>query len=183
MPVNKRRRNVLIAIGAVLVLGYIGLQVMQQRTKRHSPEATVRHAAAGLSMEVTYSRPSKKGRTIFGGLVPYDRVWRTGANEATLFTTDRAITFGGVAVAPGTYTLWTIPGRDRWQVVLNGKRYGWGVTWGGEASRQAEHDVAVAAVPVMPQEPALEQFTITFRDDPLALVMAWDQVRVEVPIE
>lgn len=183
MALNKRPRIFLIVLGALLLFGYIGLRLMTKNTKRHSPEATVRYAEAGLEMQVNYCRPYKKGRQIFGGLVPYDQVWRTGANEATTFSTNKAIRFGGTTIEPGTYTLWTVPGPDQWKVVLNSKRYGWGVTWGGEASRQAEHDAAKVTVPVLVQEPGLEQFTIAFQEAPLALTLAWDQVRVEVPIE
>ncbi len=183
MALNKRPRIFLIVLGSLLLFGYIGLQMMQKNTKRHSPEATARYAEGGMEMQVKYCRPYKKGRQIFGGLVPYDQVWRTGANEATTFTTTQAIRFGGTPVEPGTYTLWTIPGPENWQVILNSKRYGWGVTWGGEASRDAQHDVAKVSVPVQVQEPGLEQFTIDFRKAPLALTLAWDQVHVEVPIE
>ena len=182
MTIGKRPRIILIVIGAILILGYIGLQVMQQRTKRHSPQETVSHGQDDQYIAVKYCRPYKKGREIFGGLVPYDQVWRTGANEATIFTTARAIQFGGTTVAPGTYTLWTIPGEAQWQVILNSKRYGWGVTWGGVASREAEFDVAQANVPVRPQVPIMEQFTIRFQDAPLRMVLVWDDVRVEVPI-
>lgn len=180
---SPKLRNLLIGLLAVVVLAYLGLQLMQHNTKRHSPEEVVKHTAGERVMEVRYSRPYKKGRAIFGGLVPYDQVWRTGANEATTFTTSAPVRFGDVRVPAGTYTLWTIPGPDRWKVILNSRRYGWGVTWGGVASREAAYDVAQATVPVQRQQPPLEQFTIAFRHDPQALTLAWDDVRVEVPLE
>jgi hypothetical protein len=179
---NKIVRLFLILLGAVLILGYVGMEVMKKRTKRHSPETTATVTHGGNTFTVVYSAPFKKGRRIFGALVPYGEVWRTGANEATTFTASGDFTFGGTAVKAGTYTLWTIPGAAEWKVILNAKRYGWGVQWGGVASREAEHDAAVATVPVgMPVAP-VEQFTIRFATDPLHLVLEWDDVMVAVPI-
>lgn len=175
-------RILLIVLGALLLIGFIGLRVMQSQTKQHSPEDTVTLQADGLGLEVRYCRPYRKGRTIFGGLVPYDEVWRTGANEATTFSTTTAIDFGGTRVEPGTYTLWTIPGQQQWKVILNSKQYGWGVTWGGVASREPQFDVATVTVPVQVPVEAIEQFTIRFRNSPLAMVLEWDAVMVEVPL-
>lgn len=179
---SKLVRILLIILGALLVLGYIGLEMGKKRTKRHSPEAVATITTGTTTLEVKYCRPFRKGRRIFGALVPHGEVWRTGANEATTFTTSTDITFDGTAVKAGTYTLWSIPGPAEWKVMLNAKRYGWGVKWGGVASHEAEHDVAVATVPVgMPVAP-VEQFTIRFAKEPLRMVLEWDDVMVEVPI-
>lgn len=179
---NRALRIFLIILGSVLILGFIGLQVMRKNTKRHSPQETVSLTTGGIGLEVTYCRPYKKGRRIFGGLVPYGEVWRTGANEATTFSCSDDIFFGGTRVKAGTYTLWTIPGPDEWEVVLNGKRYGWGVKWGGGASRDPGHDVANVTLPVQHPASPVEQFTIRFTEPPLALVLEWDDVMVEVPL-
>jgi hypothetical protein len=179
---SKTLRIFLIVLGAILILGFIGLRVMTQQTKKFSPEEVVTLVKDDMKLEVKYCRPFKKGREIFGGLVPYGEVWRTGANEATTFTTDTEIELGGTRVQPGTYTLWTIPGPDEWKVILNDKRYGWGVSWGGVASREAENDVATATVPVGTTAVNVEQFTIHFTEEPLAMVMSWDDVMVSVPL-
>lgn len=172
----------LLVIAALLVAGYAAFQYMKVQTKKASPEDTVTLASNGLQLSVSYNRPFKKGRDIFGGLVQHGVVWRTGANEATTFTTNGPIQFGGTRVEPGTYTLWTIPEPDQWKVMLNSKQYGWGVSWGGVASREAAFDVATAVVPVETLDTPIEQFTIRFVDDPLAMVLEWDDVRVTVPI-
>lgn len=179
---SKALRIFLIILGAVLILGFIGLQVMTKQTKKHSPEDNVTLVQGDLELGVRYCRPFKKGRNIFGGLLPYGEVWRTGANEATTFSTNTEIDFGGTRVKPGTYTLWTIPGPDEWKVILNDKRYGWGVSWGGVASREAEHDIATAVVPVAMPVASIEQFTIRFSEEPLALVLEWDDTMVSVPL-
>ena len=180
---SKPLRIVLLLVGALLILGYIGMRVMLDRTKQHSPEDRVSLVADGLELEVRYCRPYKKDRQIFGGLVPYDQVWRTGANEATTFRTSAPITFGDARVEPGVYTVWTIPGPEVWKVILNSKSYGWGVTWGGAASRQAEFDVAKVSIPVQRPDVTVEQFTISLTPEPLAMVLEWDDVKVEVGIE
>lgn len=179
---SKALRIFLIVLGAILILGFIGLRVMTKQTKKHSPEEVVTVVQGDLELEVKYCRPFKKGRKIFGDLVPYGEVWRTGANEATTFTTNSEIYFGGTRVKPGTYTMWTIPGPNEWKVILNDKRYGWGVSWGGVASREAEHDVAIATVPTGVMVERVEQFTIHFSETPLELVLTWDDVMVSVPL-
>lgn len=175
-------KRLLIALVLLGVLGFLGLRYMQSETKKASPETAATFSQNELNMEVRYSGPYKKGREIFGGLVPYDEVWRTGANEATTFSTDKNINFGGASVKAGTYTLWTIPGKDSWSVILNDKRYGWGVSWGGVASREPAHDAATVNVAVNKRAEVLEQFNIRFQDEPLALVLEWDDVMVAVPI-
>lgn len=178
----KLPRILLIVLGAILILGFIVTRVLKKQTKRHSPTEIVQVEHEGGAVEVKYCRPYKKGRTIFGGLVPYDQVWRTGANEATTFTTSSEITFGGTRVGEGTYTLWTIPGEQNWKVILNSKRYGWGVTSGGEASREAEHDVAQVTVPAGETDAHVEQFTIRLEEEPFAMVLEWDRTQVTVPL-
>ncbi|WP_417609816.1 DUF2911 domain-containing protein [Owenweeksia hongkongensis] len=96
------------------------------KQKRQSPPATMEHKVGDASITINYSQPSVKGREIFGELVPFGKVWRTGANEATTFTTDKDITIGGQKLAAGTYALLTIPGKDEWTVILNTEAKQWG---------------------------------------------------------
>ncbi|MBS1583397.1 MAG: DUF2911 domain-containing protein [Bacteroidetes bacterium] len=175
--------RLIIIVAALLALAFIGFKVMQHQTKKASPEATVTYAKDGLDIEVFYNRPSKKGRVIFGGLVPYGVVWRTGANEATTFRTGQDLTIGGKTLPAGKYTLWTIPGEKDWQVIFNKKMYGWGVDFNASASREPAEDALQVTVPVeaLPQE--VEQFTISIEDTPgPTLVLAWDRTRVAVPL-
>lgn len=175
-------KRLLISLGILAVLAFAGYHYMRSQTKKASPEAVAVYSQNDLTLEVRYCQPAKKGRDIFGGLLPYGEVWRTGANEATTLSTNKAINFGGTEVKAGTYTLWSIPGPDSWSVILNDKQYGWGVAWGGVASREAANDVAMVRVPAgMPVTPQ-ELFTIRFQEEPLALVLEWDDVMVAVPI-
>jgi len=172
----------LIVLGSLLLLAFAGFKFMQYNTKKASPEATVVYSQDGLDLEVFYNRPGKKGRVIFGGLVPYDKVWRTGANEATTFTTSKALTIGGTVLPAGTYTLWTIPGTTEWTVIFNKKMYPWGVDWNSVASREAAHDALRVVVPVEAVPTSEELFTIAFQPSPLAMTLTWDQTRVTVPL-
>lgn len=171
-----------VGLAVLAILGYAGFEVMKMRTKKASPEEVATFVLDAVTVEVNYSRPYKKARQIFGGLVPYGKVWRTGANEATTFTVNSDIQFNGTPVPSGTYTLWTIPGKEEWSVILNGKMYGWGVNFEGEAQRDPLADVALAKVPVRHLEVPMEQFTIAVSADPSELTLTWDDVQVGVPI-
>ncbi len=180
---NKILKWGLIVI-AVLAAGlFIAFQVLQSQTKKHSPEETVEYRQGEIQFHVYYNRPYKKGREIFGGLVPYGEVWRTGANEATTFATNVDLRIDGKELPAGRYTLWTIPGPDAWTVIFNGKLYGWGVGWGGKASRDPGADILEVRVPVETLSTPVEQFTIAFEgDNPAALTLSWDRTRVAVPL-
>lgn len=157
---------------------------MQAQTKKASPEGTAEYVKNGKQISVFYCRPSVRGRVIFDSLVPYGQVWRTGANEATTFTTGTAITIGDKPLPAGTYTLWTIPGKDTWSIILNSKQYGWGVSFGGVPSREPEADVLTVTVPSEKLNDKIEMFTISFEDSTdLKMVLAWDKTRVAVPIK
>ena len=173
-------------IGILLVLVVGGACLMyfgKKSTKKHSPEARVEYSANEINYSVFYCRPSKKGREIFGGLVPFGEVWRTGANEATTITVSEDVLIGGQSLKAGTYSLWTIPGEETWKVIFNSKEYGWGVTWGAKASREPEFDELEIEVPVRNLENEVEQFTIYFEDvEPVLLNLMWDQTHISVPI-
>jgi hypothetical protein len=169
---------------AVLVVGlFAAFKFLQYNTKKASPEATAEYKSNGTEVSVFYNRPSKRGRDIFGKLVPYGQVWRTGANEATTFTTNKDLTIGGKPLPAGKYTLWTIPGQETWTVIFNGKQYPWGVDFNEKASREPEHDVLQVRVPTQTQEPPLEMFLISFDEKTPALVLAWDRTKVVVPMK
>ena len=177
----KALKWILIVVAALVLIGWVGLRVLTHQTKQASPEQTVVYEGTDLTLSVFYNRPSKKGREIFGELVPYGKTWRTGANEATVFTTNRDITFGGEKLAAGSYTLWTIPQKSQWTVILNSKMYDWGVNWNNEASRDPQYDVLKINVPVEDMEEVTEEFTIEFIYN-VNLQMRWDQTKVIIPI-
>lgn len=177
----------LVLLGIVLLLYFVVGPMMKSYTKQKSPETTIYYEKNGYDLSLFYNRPSMRGRKIFGGLIPYGKLWRTGANEATAFNTMTNITIAGKELPAGTYTLWTIPDEDNWTVIFNSKSYAWGVTLKGTSvkeSREPEYDVLQVKVPVLPQNTAVETFTIAFEDEnELALTLAWENVKIKVPIK
>ncbi len=171
----------LISILILAVLGFGGFQLLKNYTKKASPEATIVYEGTDVTLEVFYNRPYKKDRKIFGGLVPYGEVWRTGANEATTFMTNKDITFGGELLKAGKYTVWTIPQETQWTIILNSKMYDWGVNWDNEPSRDPLFDVLRINIPAVETNETVEQFTIEFLYD-VNLVMKWDNTQVLIPI-
>ncbi len=176
-------KRILIAVLAIAAAGLIAFQWMKANTKKLSPEETYTYYAGDFRLSVTYCRPFKKGRDIFGGLVPYGKVWRTGANEATVLKATQDFTFGTTPVKAGTYTLWTLPGPEQWEVYLNSGSYSWGVDFDGNAQRDPAKDVAKAVVPVTSLPETVEQFTISVSDEGTDLLLQWDDVLVAVPIK
>lgn len=174
----------LIIVAGLAVILFGLFKFMQYQTKKASPEEVVEYSGNNKKITVVYNRPSKKGRTIFGGLVAYDKVWRTGANEATTFTTEQDLQIDGKSLPSGKYTLWTIPGKDEWTVIFNKKDYGWGVNFDGEASRDPQADVLQVTSSVQNLDKSVELFTISFEESPsLKMSLAWDQTKVSVPIQ
>lgn len=172
----------LIGIVILIAVAYGSFQLMKFQTKKLSPEETISYTENGYDVEITYSRPFKKGRDIFGGLVPYGEVWRTGANEATTFNTATDLVIQGQKLPAGKYTLWTVPNPKGWEIIFNSGHPAWGVNWDEKASRKPELDVVTATVRPMRNFMVYEQFTIELERDPLNLMMAWDFTRVDLPI-
>jgi Protein of unknown function (DUF2911) len=152
---------------------------------RLSPKDTISYKLNDLKLEVFYNRPSKKGRDIFGGLIPLNEVWRTGANEATTFETNKTLDVNGILLPVGKYTLWTVPNDTLWKVIFNSKQYPWGVTKEMKPYWDPNYDVLEVEVPVHKLDKTVEQFTIGFDNTTgdLSLTMAWDDVKIAVPIE
>jgi hypothetical protein len=171
----------LVAIG-VFIYSYVNDGIFK---KPLSPKDTVEFKLNDLKLEVFYNRPSKRNRDVFGGIVAYNKIWRTGANEATTFETNQSLKIGNDYLAAGKYTLWTIPGENTWEVIFNAKQYPWGVNDAMEPMREPAFDVLSITVPVQKLENPIEQFTIAFDNstDNLSLTMAWDTTKIVVPLK
>ena len=172
---------ILIVILALAVLGFGAYKFMIYQTKKASPQDTVLYESDEITLEVNYSRPYKKGRVIFGELVPFGQVWRTGANEPTTFLNSTDITIGGEKLKAGKYTLWTIPNQTQWTLIFNSKMYSWGVGFDGKPARDPLADVVRINLPAMPTKEPVEQFTIEFIYN-VNMVMKWDDTQVTMPI-
>lgn len=154
-------------------------------SKRASPKDTVKFELNDTKLEVFYNRPYKKGREIFGALVPYDEVWRTGANEATTFKTNTDLMIDGTLMPKGEYTLWTIPHDTVWEIIFNTKQYPWGVDEQMRPMREPQFDLMDLDEPVQTLNKSVEQFTIAFDNitDDLKMTLVWDKTKIEIPME
>jgi len=151
----------------------------QLKLPRPSPNAVVKQTIGITDFTVTYSRPGVKGRLIWGELVPYDKPWRTGANEATTFTTTDAITFGGKPLAAGTYALLTIPGKESWSVVINSEKDLWGAVEYNPEKDVMRFTVVPTAVEGQEwMEFRFEDLTPTSAN----LVLRWEKLKLAIPI-
>jgi hypothetical protein len=147
-----------------------------QRSRLLSPRDTARATIAGAALLVDYGRPARRGRIVWGGLVPYGVIWRTGANAATQFPTDKTLEFaGGARVPPGTYTLWTIPAADGATLVINRQVHQWGTLY-DPAQDLVRIPVQFGEQPSQ----ALERFTISIESAQAGgvMYMAWDTRRI-----
>jgi hypothetical protein len=149
-------------------------------SNRPSPLEIVTLKYEDTYVKITYGRPHKRGRNIFGELVPYGEIWRTGANEATEITTTGRIKLAGKEVRPGTYSIFTIPREDKWTIILN-KDLG---QWGAYNYRES-FDLMRFDVPVETTGEIWEPFTIEFEQvkNGANIIMKWDKTQVKIPLE
>lgn len=182
-----RRTATLLAFGALVLTALMGQRAAAQDVvaapdPRPSPLALAQVTLGdGTYIKIHYSSPRKRGRQIFGGLVPFKQVWRFGANEATEMTVTQPIVFGGKTVEPGTYALFAIPDEDEWILILNKNLGQWGAY-----SYAEEDDYTRISVPAEQADGSHEAFTLSLekKDDEAGarLVAVWDTTRVTVPI-
>lgn len=149
--------------------------------RRSSPLDSISFKVGASDVKVCYSRPSLRGRTVFGTeLVPWGKIWRTGANEPTMIHTTGNITVAGVAVPAGTYSLYTVPGEKEWEVVINRSI----TQWGHESTyTDAVKAQEVGRGKVKPQATKAAVEKLTFTSEPGALVLEWDHTRVAIPVK
>lgn len=135
--------------------------------------------AVAPTMKVLYSRPAKKGREIFGVLEQFDKVWRLGANENTEIYFAKNVTIGDKKIKAGTYSLFAIPGKEKWTIIVNKQIDRWGAF-----SYDVSKDVVRVELPVGKPDKVIENFSMTFTDfaEGANLVMAWDSTQVVLPI-
>lgn len=171
----QRRAFVASALVAALAVP-AGLVAAQE--KRASPHETVKATIDGGTVSITYGRPSMKGRKIFGGLVPYGQVWRTGADEATVLETNKALMFGPLHVNPGKISLFSLVTEKGWTLVLNKQTGQWGTDYA-----QAQ-DLGRVPMRVETLKTPVEQFTISIEQGPSGkggvLVMQWETTKASV---
>jgi Protein of unknown function (DUF2911) len=147
---------------------------------RPSPAASATcDLGGGKSIQTDYSSPRMKGRKIFGGLVPYGEVWRTGANEATTFVPSTEVVVGGKTVPAGKYSMFTLPTADKWTLIINKKIGEWGIPYKYQSDELARIDMKVSKLPS-----PVENFTISYEKTGMGCTMnmEWETTRASVDI-
>jgi hypothetical protein len=144
-----------------------------------SPRGSAEMTLNGKKLTVDYGRPSMRGRKIMGELVPFNQIWRTGANKATHFTTEADLMMDNVTVPKGTYTLFTIPSEKNWKLIINKQTGQWGTPYKPEYEKD---EVARIDMPVETLPNPVEQFTISLEPSGEGgiLKMQWEQTQASV---
>ncbi len=170
------RKTITLAVALILTTSAFAQQI---RTPRASPSATLTQAVGLTDVTIKYSRPGVKGRAIWGALVPFDKVWRTGANEATTITFSEDVTVEGQKLPKGTYSLHTIPGQTQWGVIFNSVADQW-----GSYSYDAAKDVL--RVNVTPQAAPHAEWMMfevpEMTTDTAKIVLRWEKIAVPFTI-
>jgi hypothetical protein len=179
----------LLVATAVVAVAPVMAQVQKKQAQRLSPHETISKKADGNRVTIVYGRPySKKPgteevRKIWGGLVPYDQVWRTGADEATLLLTEQPIVIGDLTLAPGSYTLFTYPAADGSAKLIVNKKVGqWGIPY--DAKKEAANELGRVDLKKETLDTPVDQFTMAIDRDPSGggvIRMMWETTKYSVP--
>ena len=165
----------------VLALSYMGSTYSQIQSPQASPTGMISQTVGVSKISVEYSRPGAKNREIFGGLVPYGKVWRTGANKATKITFEENTVFGGKKVKKGDYSLFTVPGKEAWNILLNSETELWGA-----GDYKEENEVCNITLKPIKTEDFTETFTIefgAFNSFEAEMILKWANTKVVIPVK
>jgi hypothetical protein len=172
-------KNILVkgtALSLLMAIGIVSYSLGQPKSPKKTATGTVGEA----KVIIEYSSPSANGRQIWGGLVPYDKVWRAGANQATTFATDKDIMVGGNKLSKGVYSIYMIPGEKEWQVVFNKDVGQWGINRDGTTTRKPENDVFIVKTTPKSTD-MMESLTYTVGSDSFSI--GWEKLTASVPLK
>jgi hypothetical protein len=177
-------KKILIGVGILALLLAVAFIYLNNRNRTQSPPGTAELEVKGMQISISYSRPSVKGRVIFGtkdegALQPYGSYWRLGANEATTITVSQDVTFNGMPLKAGSYSLYAIPGAESFKIGFNSETGQWGA-WEPDYSK----DVFVTEVPVGVPVVPVEQFTTRIEEgaDGAVVYFEWSNVQLVIPV-
>jgi len=150
----------------------------EDKSQRKSPPAEVSGKLGSIGILINYSRPSVDGRTIWGDLVPYDEVWRTGANEATYLEITNDILIEGKKLKAGRYSLFTIPGEKEWTIIFNSK---W-KQWGAHTYNKKKDVLRVNVIPEKSEKTEVLTFSIKAKGNEGQIILKWDELMIPIKI-
>ena len=175
-----------LSAAVIVLVAFTFAAAQQDKSKRPSPPGTAEVTLSGKKVAIDYSRPriadpkTGQARKIFGGLVPYGQVWRTGANEATSIKTDAALEIGGTTVPAGSYTLFTLPTESGWKLIVNKQTGQWGTKY------DEKQDLARIPMQVAKTSKTVDPFAISFdkkSETEAVLHLAWETTDASVPVK
>jgi len=177
---EKMRKTFSIVAVGWLSLGLTALLAVGQSSRPSPPASASCDLGGGKAIKTDYSSPRLKGRKMIGGVEPYGKVWRNGANEATTFVTSTDLVIGGKSVPAGSYTLFVVPNADKWTLIINKKTGEWGIPYKYESDELARVDMKLSTLPS-----PVENFTIAYDKNAnggCTLREDWDTTRASVDI-
>jgi hypothetical protein len=182
---NQTKKTYPAKVFALIIIGLmlsnaLRAQAPEDKSKRPSPPATATGKIGGATISIDYSSPSVKERKIFGGILPYDKLWRAGANEATIFQTDKDITVEGKTLPAGKYSFFATPGKKKWMIFFNSETGQWGDKKGGAANMDSTKIVLSFPVKVKKLKGLKEKLEYSVADDGFGLRWEYSDVFIKV---
>ena len=176
---RKIQTRFVLALAALLMTSSLWAQ--GDKASRPSPPATASGKVKDANITINYSSPAVNNRKVFGELVPYGQVWRAGANEATIFETDKDIKVEGKTLPKGKYSLYAIPGEKEWTIIFNKQTGQWGVKRGGATTREEAQDALT--VKVKPKKSASMNERLAYDVTDKGFALRWENTEVPVSIK
>ena len=164
-----------------MIVMLAGIVMSASLFAQKSPPAKAEGKVGGASITIAYSSPSVKGRKIWGDLVPYGKAWRAGANEATIFQTDKDIKVDGKELKAGKYSLFIVPGEKEWEFILNSETGQWGIKKGGDANFDPAKNAITFKVKPAKSATMAEQLTYTVTEK--GFKFSWENAEAHVGIK
>jgi hypothetical protein len=175
--IMKTTKNILL----LAVVGSMLLSNIALAQEKASPPATATGKCGDANVTINYSSPAVKGRKVWGDLVPYDKVWRAGANEATVFETDKDLKVEGKTLPAGKYSLYAQPGENEWIIIFNSQTGMWGIKRGGAANIDRANDVLT--VTVKPKKSSAMNERLLYEVSKTGFSLKWENLEVPVMIK
>jgi len=172
-------KGFILALAMMLMSSLVWAQ--GDKASRPSPPKTATGKAGGATITINYSSPAAKGRKVFGELVPFDKVWRAGANEATIFETDKDIKVEGKTLPAGKYSLYVQPGEKEWTFFFNSEVGQWGIKRGGDTTKDTAKDVL--SVKVKAAKSASMNESLAYEVTPKGFVLRWENSEAMVSVK
>ena len=181
LKLTMRKLFTLKALSLLAVAFLLSTAAIAQKKPQASPADSTSGTVAGSTISIFYHSPGIKGRTIGKEIAPYGKIWRTGANEATTFTTSKDIKIGGKTLPAGKYTLYTLPNETQWKIIFNSQTGQWGIKDDGSTTDDPAKDVLTVTVKPMKSKTTNERFKIEVTKT--GFVLLWGDIAVPVMVK